>query len=389
MAADTSHGVTNDRREADASERDRLFELSLDLLCTANVDGYLTRVNPAFERTLGHSAEELTSIPFIEFVHPDDREATLAELEKLAGGATTIDFENRYRCADGSFTWLAWRAVPVPEEGLVFAVARDITARKEIEQERKRLLRVLEAQNDRLRKLDRLRNDMLAAVTHELKTPVGSIRGFISLVLAGKAGEVDPVQREYLEVAQRNCERLLRLVGDLLLVAQAEAGQLDLRLGEVDLARIARESVESARVRAAEQHVVLECVEGALPSVTGDPERLAQLADNLVGNAVKFTPPGGRVDVAVGVDRGRVRLTVSDSGIGISEEDQARIFDPFYRAVDPGERTMPGTGLGLAISKAIVDGHAGAIEVSSREGHGTTFTVTLPLRAELPAVVAV
>src|SRR5687768_9519594 len=109
--------------EAAQAERNRLFELSLDLLCTAGLDGYFKRVNPAFERVLGWSTKELTSVPFLDFVHPDDREATVAEVEKLSGGAVTIDFENRYRCDDGSYKWLAWRAMPVPEEGLIFAVA--------------------------------------------------------------------------------------------------------------------------------------------------------------------------------------------------------------------------------------------------------------------------
>ena len=368
--------------EAAHAERDRLFELSLDLLCTAGLDGYFKRVNPAFERVLGWSTKELTSAPFLDFVHPDDREATVAEVEKLSGGAVTIDFENRYRCDDGSYKWLAWRAMPVPEEGLIFAVARDISAQKEVEHERERLFAVLEAQNDRLRKLDRMRSDMLASITHELKTPINSVRGFLSLVLKGKAGTLGSDQRKYLAIAHRNTDRLIRLADDLLLIARAESGRLDLRLGEVELERVVRDSVESERLRAQEQDVVLEIYADSLPRIAGDGTRLAQLADNLVGNAIKFTPPGGRVEVRLERDDRRVRLVVADSGIGISEADQARIFDAFYRAVDVKEQPIPGTGLGLAISKAIVDGHGGRIEVESREGEGTTFTVRLPAPAE-------
>lgn len=367
--------------DATEAERNRLFELSLDLFCIAGLDGFFRRVNPAFERVLGHSPDELTSRPFIDFVHPDDREATLAEVEKLARGAITIDFENRYRCADGSYKWLAWRSMPVPEEGVIFAVARDISAQKEIQQERERLTRVLEAQNNRLRELDRMRSDLLASVTHELKTPINSVRGFISLVLDGKLGALGPDQRRYLAIAHRNTDRLIRLADDLLLIARAESGRLDLRLGEVELERVVRDSVESERLRAEEQDVLLEIYADSVPLVAGDGARLAQLADNLIGNAIKFTPPGGRVEVHLEREDGRVRLVVADSGIGISEQDQARIFDPFYRAVDPAEQAMPGTGLGLAISKAIVHGHCGSITVESREGEGTTFTVRLPVLA--------
>jgi PAS domain S-box-containing protein len=377
------------RHDVDAAEaeRNRLFELSLDLFCIAGLDGFFRRVNPAFERVLGHSPDELTSQPFIDFVHPDDREATLAEVEKLAGGAITIDFENRYRCADGSYKWLAWRSMPVPEEGIIFAVARDISAQKELQQERERLTKVLEAQNERLRKLDRMRSDLLASVTHELRTPINSVRGFLSLVLEEKLGTLGPDQRRYLSIAHRNTDRLIRLANDLLLIARAESGRLDLRFGAVELERVVRDSVESHRLSAEEQDVVLEIYADSVPLVSGDGERLAQLADNLVGNAIKFTPPGGRVEVRLERQGRRVLLVVADSGIGISEQDQARVFDAFYRAVDPAEESMPGTGLGLAISKAIVDGHAGSIEVSSTEGHGTTFTVRLPVAAEKPASV--
>jgi PAS domain S-box-containing protein len=371
--------------DATETERDRLFELSLDLLCTAGLDGFFRRVNPAFERVLGHSAEEFTARPFLHFVHPDDREATLAEVEKLAGGAATIDFENRYRCGDGSYKWLGWRALPVLEEGLIFAVARDISAQKEVEQERARLFAVLEAQNERLRKLDRLKNDMLASVSHELRTPVSSIRGFLALVLAEKVGPLMPRQREFLEVANRSGDRLLRLVEDLLMLTQAEAGRLDLRIGEADLEQVIRDTIEAARLRALVESVSLTLRSEPLPVISGDAARLAQLADNLVGNAIKFTPPGGRVLVQAEVLDGHVQLVVSDSGIGISRADQSRIFDAFYRAVDVSERPIPGTGLGLAISKAIVDGHGGTIEVESLEGEGTTFTVRLPVGAEKPA----
>jgi PAS domain S-box-containing protein len=368
--------------EAAQAERDRLFELSLDLLCTAGLDGYFKRVNPSFERVLGWSTKELTSVPFLDFVHPDDREATVAEVEKLSRGAVTIDFENRYRCDDGSYTWLGWRALPVPEEGLIFAVARDISAQKELEHERARLFAVLEAQNDRLRKLDRLKNDMLASVSHELRTPVSSIRGFLSLLLEGKAGDLEPRQHEFLEVAYRGTDRLLRLVEDLLMLTQAEAGRLDLRLGEADLDQVVQDSVEAARLRAVEQAVTLEFDCEPLPIIPGDAARLAQLTDNLVGNAIKFTPPGGRIGVRAEVADNHVQLVVVDTGVGISEADQARIFDAFYRAVDVKEQPIPGTGLGLAISKAIVDGHGGTIAVESREGEGTTFTVRLPAVAE-------
>jgi signal transduction histidine kinase len=222
-----------------------------------------------------------------------------------------------------------------------------------------------------------------------LRTPVTSIRGFLALVLADKAGPLKASQRQFLEVANRSTERLLRLVEDLLMLTQAEAGRLDLRMGEADLDQVLRDTIEAARLGALAQSVSLSLRSEPLPVIPGDAARLAQLTDNLVGNAIKFTPPGGRVVVRAEVLDGDVELVVSDSGIGISEADQARIFDAFYRAVDVGERPIPGTGLGLAISKAIVDGHGGTIAVESREGEGSSFRVRLPVMAEKPAALPV
>jgi signal transduction histidine kinase len=232
-----------------------------------------------------------------------------------------------------------------------------------------------------------MRSDLLASVTHELRTPINSVRGFLSLVLDGKLGPLAPDQRRYLAIAHRNTDRLIRLADDLALIARADSGRLDLRFGAVELERIVRDSVESERLRAEELNVVLEIYADSVPLVSGDGARLAQLTDNLVGNAIKFTPPGGRVEVRVEREDRHVRLAVADSGIGISEADQDRIFDAFYRAADVTQQPIPGTGLGLAISKAIVEGHAGSIEVSSTEGHGTTFTVRLPVAAEKLASV--
>ena len=230
----------------------------------------------------------------------------------------------------------------------------------------------------REREAEQVKDEFVATVSHELRTPLTSIRGFLDLLLAGEGGELTADQRRFLTVVQRNSERLLRLVGDLLLVAQLDAGSLRLELSVVDLVDVAAEAVEAARPAAEAAELTLELGTHGVPIVAGDRERLAQLLDNLISNAIKFTPRGGRVDVAAATDGDDVSLVVSDTGTGMTEDELGRLYTRFYRTARAGRDQIPGTGLGLAISKAIAEAHGGSISVESVVGGGTTFRVELP-----------
>ncbi len=236
-------------------------------------------------------------------------------------------------------------------------------------------------QNERLLELDRMKDEFVALVSHELRTPLTSILGYLELVLEGDAGEVTEEQRQFLSVVERNSQRLLRLVGDLLLIAQIEAGKLTLQYGVADLAKLARDCVEAARPRADEKGVALVLEAGPVPALSGDRVRLAQLLDNLVSNAIKFTPEGGKVTVGLTREDGRALLAVSDTGIGIPVDEQARLFERFFRTSGATERAIQGTGLGLYISKAIAEAHGGEISLESAENVGTTFLIVLPLES--------
>jgi signal transduction histidine kinase len=251
-----------------------------------------------------------------------------------------------------------------------------------VEAEREATRRDLAAQNERLRELDRLKDEFIALVSHELRTPLTSIRGYTELLLDGEAGELTDDQRQFLAVVERNSHRLLHLVGDLLFLAQIEAGKLALDVDALDLGAVASESVEAARPAAEEKDVTLTLATGPAPPLAGDRARIGQLLDNLVSNAVKFTPSGGRVDVRVSSLRKRAVLEVRDSGIGIPAGERQFLFQRFFRTSTATEQAIQGTGLGLAISKAIVEAHGGQIEVESEEGVGTTFRVKLPLEQQ-------
>jgi signal transduction histidine kinase len=247
-------------------------------------------------------------------------------------------------------------------------------ARAEAESAQRQLLR----QNERLREADRLKDEFVALISHDLRTPLTSIMGYLELVLDDD--NLTEEQRGFLNVADRNADRLLRLVNDLLFVARFEAGELELRPTELDLAAVVRQSIEESGPRAAAGGVELTCEAGAVSAVQADKGRMFQLVENLVSNAIKFTPDGGEVRVSVTPVNGVVRLEVADTGIGIASGEQERLFERFFRASTASEHQIPGTGLGLYITRAIVEAHGGSIAVRSDPGEGTSFCVELPAR---------
>jgi len=376
-------------RESEAKFR-AIIETTQEWVWAVDERGRHTYSNPAIEQILGYRAEELIGRDGVELVHEDDRD----QVTWLAGDARArkdgwSGLVLRWRHKDGSYRYLETSATPILDEAGELrgfrGTDRDVTERVRAEEERERLLALERAQNQRLRELDRLKDEFIALVSHELRTPLTSIRGYTELLINGEAGELTDEQHQFLGVVERNSHRLLDLVGDLLFLAQIEAGKLALELGAVDLAAVASESVEAARPAAENKDVTLTLATGPVPLLAGDCGRLSQVLDNLVSNAVKFTPAGGRVDVRVREQGGRAEIEVRDSGIGIPATEQDRLFERFFRSSNATERAIQGTGLGLAIAKAIVDAHGGRIAVKSDEGAGTVFRVVLPVGREASA----
>jgi signal transduction histidine kinase len=230
----------------------------------------------------------------------------------------------------------------------------------------------------RAEELMRLRNEFVAVVSHELRTPLTSIIGYLELMSEGEGGDLTAEQAGYLAVVQRSTNRLADLVGDLLLVAETERGPLALERVETDLGSIAAHAVEAARP-AADARGVVVLLENGGGTIHGDPTRLAQMLDNLVSNAIKFTPEGGRVIVRATADGHQAVVEVADTGDGVADGDRDRLFDPFFRSREANARAVPGTGLGLTITKAIVDAHGGTIQVEPAPGGGTIFRVRFPV----------
>ncbi len=239
----------------------------------------------------------------------------------------------------------------------------------------------LAEQNRALEQLTRLKNEFVATVSHELRTPLTSVISFGGLLREPEVGELNEEQSGLLDVIDRNAQRLLRLIGDLLLLAKLESNSLSIELETLDLPTIVLDAVAEVAPSARLGDVLVSEEIGLGPRYVGDAVRLHQVMNNLLDNAVKFTPAGGNVRVHLSSDPQAWTLTVADSGIGIPAGEQHRVFTSFYRGSNTRDRKAPGTGLGLAITKVIVELHGGSISVASEQGVGTTMTVILPIRA--------
>jgi PAS domain S-box-containing protein len=349
-----------------------LFEQSPDMLCIASLDGYFRRLNPAWEKTLGYTAEELMSRPYVEFVHPDDRLPTRQEAKSVADGESAVLFENRYRCRDGGYRWLSWKSAPLPEQGLVYAMARDVTDQKRAAEELRRAREEADAAN-------RAKGDFLANVSHEIRTPMNAVIGMAELLLdTPLRGE----QREYLLTLKDAAESLLGLINDILDFAKMEAGKLELAAEEFDLRDALGDTLRTLGLRAHQKGLELACriAPGVPERLVGDPRRLRQVIVNLVGNAVKFTEQGEVLveaeAVATSEDEAELAFVVADTGIGVAREEQQRIFGAFEQVDASTTRQHGGTGLGLSIAAELVGRMGGRISVDSEPGRGSRFRFT-------------
>lgn len=350
----------------------RFFMLSVDMFAIAGFDGYYKLVNPAWERTLGYTPAEMGSKPFLEFVHPEDRDATVAEVAKLSSGGDTISFENRYLAKDGSWRWMLCNATPVMQHQVIYASARDVTERKSDEANITRLREEAEEAN-------RAKSEFLARMSHEIRTPLNVIIGMGDLL---DRTPLTAEQRQYVRIFQRAGSTLLALINDILDLAKVESGRMTLEELEFEVAGALESSAEMLSEQAKAKGLTLrvEIGAGTPRRVKGDPDRLRQVLINLVSNAVKFTTRG-RVTIRVEPEgeNDLLRFSVADTGIGIPPDKLEMIFDAFTQADASTTRQYGGTGLGLAICKRLVDLLGGRIWVESTPGAGATFTFTANL----------
>jgi PAS domain S-box-containing protein len=400
------------------TERKRLFNFSIDMLCIAGFDGSFKQLNPAWSKALGWTEEELMSKAWLEFVHPEDRQTTISVGEQLISGKPVLSFENRYLCKDGSYLWISWNSFPLPEEELIFAVARDITERKRAEEIMKRQTRELARSNAEL-------GQFAYVASHDLQEPLRIITSYLQLLERRYKESLDSEGEKFIARAVDSAGRMRTLINDLLAYCRVgtqgkpfESTNCESTIGDI-LADLEVAVKESGAV------VTLD----PLPTVWADPMQLTQLFQNLLSNAIKFrgddpprihisaeaiekstilhpveSPTGGppkaefhrgtpqslpsglealwagsggvsRSGPEAAIEKGWL-FSVSDNGIGIEPEYANRIFGVFQRLHTRSK--YPGTGIGLAICQKVVQRHGGEIWVDSEPGKGSMFYFTIP-----------
>src|SRR5580693_6066146 len=384
-------GFLRDASELEAAvtavaEGDARFRLVSDLapvgIMQSAVDGTCRFVNDQWCEMSGIPPGEVIGRNWRSTINPDDVERIDAMRDE-SGGPQELAADCRLLTAAGREVWVhaVVRRVIDARGVLIGRVTAltDIDARKRDEQARERDRRRLSEQNTELRDLNEARLRYLATVSHELRTPLTSVVSFAELLRSENPG-FSAESGEYVDVIQRNAERLLRVVSDLLDLSSLEEGVARLDLRPTSVPGVARESVRSGWPVAAVDGVRLDISAQDGPDVRADENRLQQVLDNLISNAVKFTAAGGQVEVRASHDGTEWRVDVSDSGIGIPPAELKHLFDRFYRASNARQAAVPGTGLGLPTAKAITELLGGRIEVASVVGSGTTVTVYLPIR---------
>jgi PAS domain S-box-containing protein len=358
--------------QAAHAELDHFFSLSLDLLCVLRLDGSFKKMNATFERVLGYSQQELFANPFPLWVHPDDLESCRKAFQQLRMGIPLHYFEHRYRTKEGSFIWVAWTALPVVEEDLIYAVGRNITEQKQREQQK---------------------DFFISMTSHELRTPLTAIKTSLQLAMRriqkflnrseGLSSENQTIVNDVLPLlssALRQTTVQTRLIDDLLDASRIQSDKLHIALARCDLLDIVREVVKDQRSVTPTRTITLDLPE--LPSipVMVDAGRIGQVLSNYVTNALKYSEETQPVNVGVTVTEQEVRVWVRDNGPGLSREAQEHIWERFYQV--RGNQKHPTSGgagleLGLHICQALIARHSGEVGVESIPGHGSTFWFTV------------
>jgi PAS domain S-box-containing protein len=361
------HDVSD--RQRDDRMFGQLMEMAPDAVIGVGRDGRIEVVNSQTQAMFGYEREQLIGEPIEVLVpgrfqgeHPGQRDDYLREPTLRPMGPGQALFARR---RDGSEFACEITIAPVETDRgqVAMALVRDVTDRKEVE---------LEA--------DRLKSEFFGLVSHELRTPLTSIVGYADVLSEEEGERFSEEGRRYLAIVKRNSERLDRLVQDLLLVGQVGAGTFNIRVGVVDIEAATRECVEHFRPAAVEAGVELSVESHEVRLFGGDQNRLNQVLDNLISNALKFTPPRGQVVVRVHERDETCVVDIEDTGLGLDPEEIEHLFDRFYRGTQANASQIKGVGLGLAITKAIVEAHGGEIEVESEPGLGSNFRVHLPLK---------
>ncbi|HVG28971.1 MAG TPA: ATP-binding protein [Pyrinomonadaceae bacterium] len=316
-------------------------------------------------------AGEGTRVTVVKWLPPARAEELRGRVEEVRAHFAELDEES------------ALEELEQQNRDLIAVLSELEEKREELEQLNRRLAdsnRELEVANAKLREVAELKEEFLAVTTHDLRSPLAVISGVISFFSSGRLGELTPEQQNMVSMMERNTHNLIELVNDLLDSAKLESGTLQLDLAPTELPALVGEICEAMGTVAGERGVTVDChFPEDMPEVTADRAKLRRVLVNLVSNAVKFTPKGGRVDISGERQGALVRVQVSDTGVGVAAEDLPHLFDKYEQGSSRAPRREKGTGLGLYITRQLVELHGGEIKAESEVGKGSTFSFTIPI----------
>ncbi len=334
-----------------------IVDNAVDVICSLDRSGEITAVNPASETLWGRTSASLVGTNLQDIVHEEDREQTVLAMKKIIDTEHLGSFENRIVKEDGTSTDCSWSVHWSAAEQSLFCVVRDVTERK---------------------KIDQLKRDFVAMVSHDLRTPLTSIQMVHSLLEAEAYGALSEAGHESIATAEENVSRLIALVNGLLDLDKIESGNLELDIETFKLDDAVK-AAQTAVMGVAERYDVKVNVEKhESVEVSADRERIVQVLINLMSNACKFSPKGAEVLVSVVAESDQAKVTVVDRGRGVPKNLRETIFERFKQVDRSDAKKKGGTGLGLAICRAIIERHGGKIGCDSEEGQGSTFWFTLP-----------
>ncbi len=388
-AAALSLAVAERSAEAAARRSELVFrslgESASDIILRLGSDGLVRFASPASRDVLGVPPEGLAGRSLFAFVHAEDADELSKALEAANLSGCVATAEVRCLSAHG-LRWLEFRLKPVREAdgaaGDLVATARDTTTRRTYETQ-------LEKARDLAEASSRSKSRFLANMSHELRTPLNAVIGFSDVMRQEMFGPVGaPKYKEYAGLIHDSGKHLLDLINDILDTSKVEAGKYELTYEPVDVRELIGRCLDTVRVSAERKKVKLTANVGYAPGFVADARALKQILLNLLSNAIKFTPAGGTVEIASACRAGWVCFGVSDDGVGIAEDDLAKLGRPFEQAAGAYTRDHEGTGLGLSLVKAFAELHGGRMEMESALGEGTIVRVYVPLTPQLAMKVA-
>ena len=367
--------------ESEVKYRD-LFEEADDPMYTLDTGGYFQTINNAGLKALRCTKEYVIGSHMSKWLTPESLIVFMELLQKQISGENQFEQPVTLEiiCKNGEHRLSEIRTRIIREGDRitgVHGIARDVTEKKKLEQKIREYHERLRKSCEDLIEADRIKTEFISNITHELLTPLTSIRGFTELIYDETTGKVNDEQKKSLDIILRNSDRLIRLIKDLLDISQLEKNKFGMRFGLVSIGDVISKCMQDMQPQAKYKEITITRDIKPLPRIWGDGERLTQVITNLLSNAIKFTPQKGTITITAKESQNEVKISITDTGIGIPHDQLSRIFERFYQIDGSNSRKYGGAGLGLSICKSIVESHFGSIWAESN-GNGSTFNILLP-----------